>query len=52
MIEITEVIEKNDGSAIVTLKATGQELEMLVAEGFLSVLRKVLEEDVSGTIQD
>jgi hypothetical protein len=50
MISIDEVVEQEDGSAIITLTATGQELEMLVAEGFLSVLQKVLEQDVAGTV--
>jgi hypothetical protein len=51
MISIDEVVEQEDGSAILTITAKGEELEMLVAEGFLSVLRKAME-DVSGIVQD
>jgi len=50
MISIDEVTEHEDGSATLMITATGEDLEILVAEGFLSVLRKAMEEDVSGTI--
>jgi len=52
MITIDEVIEHEDGSATLTITATGEELEILVAEGFLNMLRKAMKEDVAGTVQD
>lgn len=52
MMRIDEVVEHEDGSATLMITATGEELEILVAEGFLTLVRRAMDEDVAGTLQD
>jgi len=52
MIEVEEVTEQEDGSAVIILRASGKELEILLAKGFISVLERMLQDNVAGTLQD
>jgi hypothetical protein len=51
IIEVVDVEDQDDGSAIVTLDMNERGRDLLIQEGFISILKNHMEESIDGEDQ-